>query len=64
MKKTASDLKSKIAAETDARTKETELIKKELARIPRGGAPGAPVAASFGPSKSDLEAVSSSAHVL
>lgn len=56
------DFKDKLTEETEARNKDVENIKKDMARLsqlPRGGggaAAGPPI--QLGPSKEDLEAVS------
>lgn len=40
IKKINSDLKSKLATESETRTKEMEGVKRDMARIPRGGGGG------------------------
>lgn len=58
------DFKSKLSSEVDARSKDVENLKKDMARLsqqPRGGGGGgggggAPI--QLGPSKEDMEAVS------
>lgn len=56
------DFKKKLSSETEARNKDVENIKRDMARlsqIPRGGGAGAaPV--QLGPSREDMEAVSTS----
>ena len=58
LKRATSDLKSKIADEAGSRTKEIEGIKKDMARLPRGGGGGAQGPVVLGPSKEEFEAVS------
>jgi len=55
------DFKAKLATESEARSKDVENLRKDIARVsqlPRGagGAGAAPI--QLGPSKEDMEAVS------
>lgn len=55
MKKASSDLKAKLATESESRTRDVEGIKKDMARIPRGGGGGAPAGPGIG--REDLDQV-------
>lgn len=57
-KKKLEDFKAKLAEEVEARNKDVENMRRDMAKIGRGagGGGGAPIA--LGPSREDMEAVS------